>query len=270
LSLASIVIHADGIVLPAEIDMLRSHVSSLLMLNDAERQRLNAHMCFLSIYPPSISSIKKRIEGLTIESKNFIVNFLITVANADGNISPDEIKILKKIYELFGLDVNKIYSDIHSLQTTGDEPVTIAHQTTVKNGFAIPKKEMPKEKSTITLNTALIERTLQQTNQVQALLSNIFSDIDETANSTNANKQNSNAMCICGLDENHSILFNNISGLESISVDEFSKFCKQVSVLPGGAVETINNAIFDKINELYIEEDGDMLILNRDLVKEMI
>jgi hypothetical protein len=40
--------------------------------------------------------------------------------------------------------------------------------------------------------------------------------------------------------------------------------------LPGGAIEAINNAAFDAANELFIEEDEEVLTLNKEVAKEMV
>ena len=270
LSFSSLIIHADSSVSSKEEEKLRSHVSSILSLTKGEQQRLDALLMYLCTTPPSFASVKKRIESLTSESKSFILNFLISVANADGNIDPSEIKILKKIYELFGKESNQIYSDIHAFQTTGDSPVTIASAQPASAGFAIPKKEFQQHKETgVSLNMDLVAKTLQQTHQVQSLLSNIFNEKEKTYSEQPA-PQSINNNLITNLDASHSELFNRLSSLDSISVDDFQNFCRQMSVLPSGAIETINNACFDKVNDLYIDENDDILILNKEIAKEMM
>jgi uncharacterized tellurite resistance protein B-like protein len=269
LSFSALIIHADGTVCAAEEEKLRSHVSSILALTESEKQRLNALLAYLFTTPPSFSSVKKRVDTLTNEAKSFILTFLISVANADGNIDPSEIKILKKIYELFGKESSQIYSDVHAFQTAGDAPVLVSTAQASASGFSIPKKKLPSSKREgISLNMALVEKTLQQTNQVQSILSNIFTEKDDTAPIVQPSISKSENI-IANLDASHSDLFKKLSSLDSISIDDFHNICKELSILPGGAIESINNACFDKVNDLYIEEDEDTLVLNKNIAKEM-
>jgi hypothetical protein len=65
-------------------------------------------------------------------------------------------------------------------------------------------------------------------------------------------------------------LFHRLTGLDNIQVDDFQVLCKECSVLPGGAIETINTVAFDIANEGFIEEQDDYLVLNQDVAKEML
>lgn len=270
LSFSSLVIHADNKVSMAEEDALRNHISSILSLTKGEQQRLNALLAYSCMTPVSFSSVKKKIEALKSESKSFILNFLVSVANADGNIDPGEIKILKKIYDLFGKDTEQIYSEIHAFQTTGDSPVAISHAQPSSTGFTIPKKKVQSKKDDgVLLDMDLVAKTLQQTHEVQSLLSDIFTEKDE-AITEKPTTQPADSNLIANLDSTHSELFRKLSDAENISVDDFQNLCAQLSILPGGAIETINNASFDKVNELYIEENDDVLVLNKEIAKEMM
>jgi uncharacterized tellurite resistance protein B-like protein len=270
LSFSSLIIHADNSVSAAEENALHKHISSILSLTKSEQQRLNALLANLCITPISFTSVKKKIDSLTIESKSFILNFLISIANADGNIDPSEIKILKKIYDLFGKDSDQIYSDIHSFQTTGDAPVAISQTQPSSTGFVIPKKLVQLKKETgVSLDMDLVAKTLKQTHEVQSLLSNIFSENDDTKIDVQK-VQTSSSNLIANLDLNHSELFRNLFGFESISVDDFQNLCAKLSIMPSGAIETINSASFNKTDDAYIEENEDVLLLNKEIAKEML
>ena len=74
-----------------------------LALSDAERVRLSAHLAWLIESRPSLSGLKKRLEPLGDRQRSAIADFLIGVAGADGQISPDEIRTLGKLYPMLGL-----------------------------------------------------------------------------------------------------------------------------------------------------------------------
>jgi len=270
ISFSSLVIHADDKIELAEEKKMRAHIASILSLTSNEKRRLEALIRYYSIKPATFKSAKQRAQNLNPESKNFILNFLLQLANADGNIAPGEIGILKKIYELFGKDGNDVYSDIHAIQTTCDEPITIKTNEPTSKKFVIPKDTNETQKGTkVTLNMELVSRTIRETQQVQTLLINIFAEQDELAKEPPLSKEQVGKR-IADLDDSHSQLVLRISEMETISCDDFNEICKQLGILPDGATEILNSAFYEKVNGLFIEENDGLLFLDQEVLKEIL
>lgn len=84
-------------------DHLVAHVESALQLTAAERIRLKAHLQWLVVTGVKLTGLVRRLATLSVSQRAEIGDFLVTVAAADGVVSPDEVKILARIYRLLGL-----------------------------------------------------------------------------------------------------------------------------------------------------------------------
>jgi uncharacterized tellurite resistance protein B-like protein len=265
LTVSSLIVHADGTISEAEEEHLHSHISTALSLTPGELQRLDAYLTLLLVEPPSLQSVKKHLHSLTEESKNAIAEFLIALATADGHVAPEEINSLKKLYAMLELDHESLYSAIHAQQT---------HQGFVSNDDSpqVMSSLEPSSKDVgVSLNMDLIAHTLQQTEQVQSLLADVFEEAPETIPPSHqpATPSSQEIHYLSSLDRNHSALFHQIAHLKHISLDDFTILCKQLDVLPGGAIEAINSAAFEIVDEPLLEEDGDRLFIDQDVAKEM-
>ncbi len=273
LRLASLVCHADGVFSMEEKDKLKSYVESLTQLDEPEKHRLTAHIHYLCLTPPQFTGIKKKIGSLDVHAKNEIAKYLAFISACDGNVDPEEIKALKKIYNLLGLDDSFIYSNIHNIQASKfDDPVVLTTGDTpasVKN-FSIPSPPVAKDKHEVILDSAVLDRTLHQTQQVQSLLASIFVEQEEINTISSQTKDDNDAMLIDGLDKAHSQLFERICKVNSLPMDEFEDICRELSLLPMGAIETLNNMSFDSVSEIFIEPEEDLLLVNNDIVQEIL
>ena len=260
LTLSALIVHADGIVSEAEENHLRAHISSVLSLTSEEQHRLNAHLELFLLEAPSWKAVKKHLQELNESSKTAISDFILALATSDGQVAPEEVDILKKIYELLERDTELLFSELHARQTRNSPE--IESKTSTDNILG--------EGAGISLNMDVIAHTLQQTEQVQSLLAEVFEDEEEIPA---RNKEDILPLEIVqnlpSLDRAHSALFYQLVKFNNISRDDFAAVCKQHDVLPEGAIENLNSAAFDMVDEPLLEEDGDMLIIDRDIAKEM-
>lgn len=208
LHLAVAVSASDGNISSHEQDNLVTHLQTALHLTAAERTRLQAHLRWLSVTGVKLTGLKKRLEALSADQRESIGDFLITVAAADGIISPEEVTTLTKIYKLLGLDPDLIYGRLHQRVTglnpdtarqyppaTG--PVVVRPAGLAPAGFAVPRtppaipqrptygNSQPANNNNgatipaVVLNEDVIAAKLAETAAVSALLSTIFAE-DET------------------------------------------------------------------------------------------
>ena len=171
IDLAVAVSVADGAITNKEQEYLQSHVASALSLSEAERARLNAHICWVLAEQPGFSGVKKRIEALMPSDRETIGRFLAAVASADGLVSPEEVETVGKVYRLLGLDADNVYSNIHQAAT---EPLTIQSAASPSAGFVLPPRRQDGKSALIKLDPALIDAKLQETAAASALLASVF------------------------------------------------------------------------------------------------
>lgn len=278
LHLAVMVSASDGHIAQEERALFRSHLESMLDLTIPEKARLLASCVWLeTVSNHSPSSFKKRLETLNIEARRELAQFLISIANADGRIDPAEIKMLKKIYAVLGLDAEKVYSDIHAQQTHDNGPVLVK-EGEPNPGYKIPQSSLPPKAAepAFKLDLTLIEKKLQQTHEVQSMLQSIFTEDIELVDTPVAQKVDEapmlsvEAVVFQGFDAKYSALLRELFTQSSWFRHQFEKLCQKYAFMPEGALEHINDTCFELYDDSLLEDDDDTIQLNPDLLKEFM
>lgn len=248
----------DGNFSAEERDSIIRHVESSLKLTKPELVRITAYMDWLSATANQSKGLSSKVKGLSSGYKTQLIKFLLTLANADGYISPEEIKSLKKIYKLFEFDEEKIYSDIHFIQTNTSDLITIIPGREIEGGYNVPKERLLGEN--LNLNEKLIEQTLRDTYKIKEILTNIFEDDNQKEDAHSSNIHAESEDMILGLDQQYMILLNRLVQKERWEQSEYEILCNELNLLPEGAIETLNQTFFDKYGDDLIIVDDDLEI----------
>jgi uncharacterized tellurite resistance protein B-like protein len=283
LRLATMVAAADDVISPEERRLLETHLEEILQFSETERARLRAHLQWLLDSKPSMAGLKRQLEGMLPDHRRSLAEFLIATAGADGFISPEEIDLLRRIYPLLGLEPDDLFGHIHALASSAgglarsaSEPVVVRRAAPTTSGRRIPRPDEIAPKSirgveAIGLDQARIQSKLAETAIVAALLGSVFSENDLPP-APIPEPQVSNrgdGLIIPPLDGSHSSLLRLLGERMSWPRAEFEALAERHGVLPDGAIETINEAAFEKAGELVVDGD-DPLELNRDVWKELV
>jgi tellurite resistance protein len=113
LQLAGAVATADGKLAEPEEHMLRQHVIHGLHLGADEQARLAAHLVLVVAHPPTPAALRRRLASLGQADRAAAGHLLIAVAGADGQVTPEEINALIRLFNALGLDENDVYSQLH-------------------------------------------------------------------------------------------------------------------------------------------------------------
>ena len=90
------------------------------------------------------------------------------------------------------------------------------------------------------------------TTQAQSILSDIFREEESKGQMEVNQKAENTVMVLIGL----------VLNKEQWSRPEFDKLCAEHSILPGYAIERINDIAFEKIDDILIDDAGDVLYVN--------
>lgn len=239
----------------AEEEEMERHMEAAYQLSDADRARLRAHLAWLRVCPPSITAVKKQLEPLPAEQRAGIARTLIAIAGADGHVSPAEMKMLSKLYPLLGLEVSRLYADVHALASA---PVTVVPADTVED-YAIPRPAAAPA-SGFTLDISRIESIQRETHDVTRVLASVFADEAPAeaepvpvASEVEDEPPASSDDRLPGLDTAHSTLVRALGDREEISASDFAALAEQNGLMAGGAAETINDAAFQLCDEPLLE-----------------
>ncbi|MDP5182380.1 TerB N-terminal domain-containing protein [Blastococcus sp. BMG 814] len=275
--LASVVSTADGHASDAEISHLVAHLEAAMGFGAAERARLEAHLRWLLATPVKLTGLTKRLAALDQGQRENIGDFLTTVAATDGHVSPEEIKILTRIFKLLGLDPASVYSRVHAATTGGVRiaavgPVTVRASSPGAHAYAIPPAPAARPDPSasrdlaapVQLDAATVAAKLAETAAVTALLGSIFTDEEPTPPLLPA----ATGHTIAGLDAAHSTLLTVLAGRGSWARAELEAECAGLGLLPDGAVDTLNEAAYERVGDPLVDGD-DPITIDPGVAQEM-
>jgi tellurite resistance protein len=253
---------ADGPVNAAEERHLSTYLESVPHLSPAERTRLRACLRWLIAAPPGLTGLKRRLEPLAEPTLRGIARFLVTVAGADGHVGAEELKLLARIYPLLGLPAQAVFSDVHALASAAGppaaEPVTVRPAAPGPGGYAIPPAPSP----AFSLDSAKVRAKLAESRELAGLLSRIFGAEDEPDRATGPSR-------VAGLDAPHSALLLRLAERAAWERAEVERLAADCGLLPGGALETLNEAAFERCGAPLLEGDQ-TLEIDRQVLQEIL
>lgn len=268
LELANAVAMADGDIGPEEMRQLRTQVEGWTHLTPAHQQRLRAHMRLLMDAPVTLAVLKKKLEPLEAGAKEAIAKFMAVIAQADGNVSPAEIKMLEKVYKVLGVDPKNVFTDVHAV-AAGARPST---QISPAAGLAAPTKS---QAAGFKLDAARIAALQQDTEQVSALLANIFKEEDVppaavapvAAPDDDTEEQAAAPAGLAGLDEAHTSFVRMLLSRPSWSRQELLDVAEDLELMLDGALERINDASFDA-HDAALTDGDDPVVVNQEILEK--
>jgi uncharacterized tellurite resistance protein B-like protein len=262
LHLMAAVAAADGSVSREEEELLESHIHGVEELYEGERTRLHAHAVWLTLNPPKLGSLRKKLEPLSDEQREGIGQGLLTLAAADGNIAPEEVKILSKVFGLLDLDPESVYAGLHAA-SQGDGPVVVRQGAPGIPGHPIPAERGDSPQG---LDREAIDRKLEETATVSSLLTTIFAD-DEEGGVTEAPLPATQGTAGSLSGENLE-LARSLSKRESWSRAEVEALAAERAMMVDGALEAINDAAFESCDAPLLEGE-DPIEVDPEVAKEM-
>jgi len=240
LQLGSALAKADGKFGEQEIEFLRGKINEWERLTPAERCRLHAHLQLLVADPPTLTGLKKKLEPLSMAARETIAAFMVTLAQSDGFVSPDEVKLLEKIYKALGIEPDRVFRDVHAAGAGGG-------RASAARGH----------ESGIHLDVDRIAVLQQDTARVSAMLSEIFTeevpdqDLQEPAEPAPEDQPT----LLPGLDEPHCAFTRLLLTRPQWTRTELEDAAADLGLMLDGALEQINEAAFDVLDAPLCEGD---------------
>lgn len=121
---------ADGQVHDDEVRRITSHLSQQFELTATSSERLD-HLRYALVHSPTlVGTLEKSLqEKLSLDQRQLVGEFLVGVAAADGTISPEELKALKKAWQTLGLDLKTLNSLLSPPQVAGAQTTEVPGTT---------------------------------------------------------------------------------------------------------------------------------------------
>ena len=255
LELSSAVAGADGEFGVAEMSHLRQQIQSWSHLTPNHQRRLLAHLRLLTIAPVSLTALKKKLEPLEPTAREAIAAFMVTVAQADGTVTPAELKMLEKVYKALGVESKKVFSDVHAV-TSGNAPVTRTRTTSAESGFK--------------LDPSRIAALQRDSEKVSNLLAGIFTEDISVATSASEPEPDEVAKPegLFGLDETHTALARMLLSRPEWSRAELLDVAADLELMLDGALEQLNEASFDNLDVAFTDGE-DPVKINKEVLEKI-
>ena len=243
---------------------LAEHLEQGLTLSALERARLEARLEWLLAEPPGFAGVRKAVEPWSEEERRSAGQLLIALAGADGHVSPEEIKILTKIYSLLGLDGSSVYGDVHALMSGEAAPQSAAAPAAE---HAAPVTSPAAEGFDLDLDK--IRRKREETRRVSALLGDIFAVEEDEPEPAPTILVEDDGETIGTLDATHSKLLRRLAARETWNRAEIERLAGELGLLPDGALETLNEEAFSQCGEPLFDGD-DPVEIDHEVLQEMV
>lgn len=249
--LGAMVATIDGTVDHHEKIALQTLINHDDKLSPSEKNSLNAYLTWRLNAPVNNTGLKARIEKLGVPQVEFLKRFMLSTALADGKIDASEIKQIEKLYTSLGLDKSLVTSDIHAFASS-------------KQPISATSKDASIDNSTFQLDEGILAMHESDTNDAKSMLESIFA-VDEEAELEVSPTADVNEE---GLDSPYKELFETLIAKESWPRKEVHELCSKLNIMVDGALETINDWAYDKVDAPVLDDDGDIYV-DLEIVEEL-
>lgn len=271
-ALAMMVALADGVVEPSEQRALAELIDRSGGLATDERRRLTAEMRVQAADPHSLSELKARLKTLPVDIRAWLADEIVTVASADGVVDPREVALLEKLFRQIDIDERTLYARLHGGVASGGSRAAEGNAPTP---ISVLAPQPPASASTTTaIDLGRLAAIRHETAGITSVLSEIFAE-DEPMEIPPIVEPDVEApddeSGLDGLDRRHRTLVVEIVERAEWAKDDFERLVRSVGLMPGAAIETLNDWAWERFDECLLEGDDPIVanahLLPRDLLR---
>ena len=208
------------------------------VLNETEKRSLEAYLLWRMDCPTNNRQTVALLKPLSEKRKIAYGRFLVTLAAAEGCRVPDSINKLERMYKSSGVRNPEVMDAVRAVFPFSAEPPDTPSQS---------------------LDHDLINACEDETREISTVLGEVFEDADETRNESVAARADS-AAPFSGLDPDHALLCEKLVAGGGLSAEKFRQMCNELHLMPEGAVETINDWIFERAGAPLFKSESSILL----------
>jgi uncharacterized tellurite resistance protein B-like protein len=273
LELGMVIAFADKQIDEEELAHIVNFLSSHFRLGHMEAYKLEVYRELLRIQPPNLTSIVKKLKAaLTLDQVELLLQFLVGVAAANGEIVSSELKALERIYTALGVDTIKLDTLIQKLHSV-DEPVEISKEIPRTAGEALPYIEKPLEENRVKLNQEYLRQILDETAKVTSILAEAIKESEEDFEDyTPLAMKNVGTQLdqpwLSTLDTKYHQALAELVILQEWNKEEFQALARKHGLMPDGFIDIINSWADEHLGDFLIEE-GASIKVNKQLLEKV-
>jgi uncharacterized protein/uncharacterized tellurite resistance protein B-like protein len=290
LDLAITLANADGKISGREVQFLNRQVDGWSHVGESAQRRLRARLRLGIVYPPTLASLKSRIEPLPTAAREALAKLLSALAMADGKLDAAAVKHLEKVYALLGIEGTALYSELHGVAAEADRrrgspSATSLAQTQAPSASSAASSNQAPTQGTATgkaatkfggmqLDPARIATLQMESERVTALLSKVFEEeapavpIESVSAKDAGPESSARAPRLLGMDGEHSAFLRVLLTRHSWSRAELNDIAADMEMMLDGALERVNEAALEMF-DARIAEGDDPIEIERDLMESV-
>ncbi|MEA2878549.1 MAG: hypothetical protein QOF14_3745 [Hyphomicrobiales bacterium] len=279
--IAVLVSSVDGNFGGQEARAIISQIKAVPALSDVQRARLIGYLGYLVRNPPG-SRILNRFKERSLDERRALASIAVLTAGADGQLTIDEVKVLERTYGSLNLPKEELYRQLNAIKvhdqasTIEDEPPLVARGVPSR-GIPIPPRPITVPPAGgLKLDMRRVAKIQADTAIVKTILGEVFSESDEKPEKVTpaqspgqsvVAKGSDIAAQFPGLERRHALLLGEISDRDAIEQAVFADLARKQSLLPAGAIETINDWAFERYGEGILDNNGEPIEIAHHLLR---
>ena len=278
--------NADGAIGDGAMTELTQRIATAFDLNDSEQRRLQAMGAILIGGEVELSAVARMVKGLPPAQREKMATLTIAIASADGIITANELRILRRVYNNLGFATNEIDRAVTALRKD-DEPTTVVRGHV---GVLGEKIQLPSDSATkvLQLNHAAIAEIMKDTREVTEMLAAAMSVTEDEQQDRIASSQSPNASKVVdtgnvagnrpdasagrfeqsqSLPDRYVTLYEVLVSRAEWSMTDAEAIARHHGLMLSGAVEAINEWSFESLGGPVFIEETDRLIVETALLQ---
>lgn len=280
---------ADGELSAVEIEALVTEARANASLEAHERLRIEAFIRNVQVTPPRLQSALKRAAQLSAAQRLALAEAAVTAVMADGRADASEVRFLERLHKALQLPVEAVHAALH--QRASGMPSRLVAVTAEERVPGVPLPEQDQENrrnpsrrppTGLPLDQARLARIRAETSAVSRLLSGVFSETETPPGSSDPAPAVTEGTASAaaplaggglspyeGLDSAHGLVLSAVVREGPMLLDRFEVECRKVGLLPGAAMEAVNDWGFECHGELVLEENDELVSVPEHLLPSL-
>ncbi len=257
--LAAILALADGHASDEEAAAVDRLIGRWAGLSPNSQARLRAVYRLMLQQPPTLLTLKARLEALPMADRKQVASALTQMAASDGVVSPEEVKLLERIYRILTLEAQMLYADLHSASNCYRS----------RSSQALPSPV--NDSSAQFLDPSRLTRLRQQSSEVSELLAGVFAEeadpvpVVPAPQFANVPVQQQlasglGASPLPGLTPRDQLFVTLLVSKSTWSREELLRSAAEMQIMLDGTLERINEAALDRLGDFLIEGDDPIYV----------
>jgi tellurite resistance protein len=233
---------------------------SLLRATEASLRR-DAHV--------AIRSLPQMAKLIPAESKQFVLRTMAHIAASDGEVSLDELKVLRRMARSFGLDADAAETLLREDESFRE--ITIASAARSRAGGEKIPVRPPGRTATFALNEERIHALTQETREVISMLSVVMADAEEAPCAPPTATPDGSAPpqheWLNGLDQRYRAAVVALISRDEITPSDFDCLAADNHLMPEDLFNAINTWSDEVLGDFLLER-GENITIFRSLLPE--